>query len=127
MFIFVLNLKPKIIMAKVFLLPDGFEAPEFDWQNIEKYQKDCAEHTAKLKEWCLNRNSEQECVGEVIRFPVADGYAEYMVAAIKPVQLLHLPYMDAYQSETAPLMTATAIKEKVRQTKALEKWIPSRG
>ena len=32
MFIFVLNLKPKIIMAKVFLLPDGFEAPEFDWQ-----------------------------------------------------------------------------------------------
>ena len=39
-FIFVLNLKPKKIMAKVFLLPSGFEAPEFDWQDIEKYQKD---------------------------------------------------------------------------------------
>jgi len=41
--------------------------------------------------------------------------------------LILLPYWDSYQSETAPLMTAKAIKEKVRQTKALEKWIPSRG
>jgi hypothetical protein len=108
-------------MAKVFLLPDGFEAPEFDWQNIEKYQKDCAEHTAKLKEWCLNRNPSQKNVGEVIKFQVADGYAEYMVAAIKPVQLLHLPYMDAYQSETAPLMTAKAIQDKIDQARAMEK------
>lgn len=43
-----------------------------------------------------------------------------MVAAIKPVQLIHLPYWDAYQSETADLMTATAIKEKIRQAKALK-------
>ena len=107
-------------MAKVFLLPDGFEAPKFDWKEIEKYKIECAEHTAKLKKWCLERNSEQECVGEVIRFPVADGYAEYMVAAIKPVQLIHLPYWDAYQSETAPLMTAKAIQDKVDQAKALE-------
>lgn len=35
-------------MAKVFLLPDGFEAPEFDWQEIEKYKKDCADHTSQL-------------------------------------------------------------------------------
>lgn len=107
-------------MAKVFTLPEGFDAPDFDWKEIEKYKKDCADHTEKLKQWCLERNSEQECVGEVIRFPVADGTAEYMVAAIKPVQLIHLPYWDAYQSETADLMTATAIKEKIRQAKALE-------
>ena len=114
-------------MLKVFTLPDGFEAPVFNWEDIEKYQKDCSEHTKRIKQWCLERNPEQECVGEVIRFPVADGYAEYIVAAIKPVQLIHLPYMDAYQSETAYLMTATAIKEKVKQNKALEKLIPARG
>jgi hypothetical protein len=108
-------------MAKVFLLPDGFEAPEFNWENIEKYQKDCAEHTAKLKQWCLQRNPDQKNVGEVIRFQVADGYAEYMVGATKPVQLIHLPYMDAYQSETAPLMTAKAIQDKIDQAKAMEK------
>ena len=108
-------------MAKVFLLPSGFEAPEFDWQNIEKYQKDCVFHTEKIKQWCVKRNPNQKNVGEVIRFPVADGYAEYMVASTKPVELIHLPYWDAYQSETAPLMTAKAIQDKVDQARAMEK------
>jgi hypothetical protein len=27
-------------MLKVFTLPDGFEAPVFNWEDIEKYQKD---------------------------------------------------------------------------------------
>ena len=108
-------------MAKVFLLPSGFEAPEFDWQDIDKYQKDCAEHTEKIKQWCLNRNPTQKNVGEVIRFQVADGYAEYMVASTKPVELIHLPYMDGYQSETAPLMTAKAIQDKIDQALAMAK------
>ena len=107
-------------MAKIFSLPDGFDAPKFDWKEVEKYNRECADHTVKLKEWCIERNPEQKNVGEVIRFPVADGTAEYMVAAIKPVQLIHLPYWDAYQSETAPLMTAKAIQVKVDQAKALK-------
>jgi hypothetical protein len=106
-------------MAKVYTLPDGFEAPNFDYKDISKYEKNCAEHSEKLKKWCVERNPEQECVGEIIRFPVADGKAEYMVAAIKPVQLIHLPYWDAYQSETADLMTGKAIKEKIANEKAL--------
>jgi hypothetical protein len=106
-------------MAKVYTLPEGFEAPEFNWENIEQYKKDCADLTARLKDWCIKRNPDQECVGEVIHFPVADGSAEYMVAAIKPVQLIHLPYWDGYQSETAHLMTAKAVKVKIKQIKAL--------
>ncbi len=106
-------------MAKIYSLPEGFEAPDFNWEDIDKYNKDCAEVTAKVKQWCIDRNPNQECVGEVITFPVADGTAEYMVAAIKPVELIHLPYWDAYQSETAPLMTAKAVKDKIKQTKAL--------
>ncbi len=108
-------------MAKVYTLPDGFEVPEFNWKDIPKYEKECAEHTEKIKKWCIERNPEQECVGEVISFSVADGKAEYMVAAIKPVQLIHLPYWDGYQSETADLMTGKAIKEKIASQKALVK------
>ena len=44
-----------------------------------------------------------------------------MVAATKPVQLIHLPFWDAYQSETAPLMTATAIQQKIDQAIAMAK------
>jgi hypothetical protein len=110
-----------ITMAKVFILPDGFEAPEFNWEDIEQYKKDCAEHTQRIKQWCVERNPNQVNVGVIIKFPVADGYAEYMVAATKPVQLIHLPYWDAWQSETAELMTANAIQQKVDQQVAMEK------
>jgi hypothetical protein len=107
-------------MAKVFLLPDGFNAPDFNWEDINQYEKDCADLVERLKKWCIERNT-QKNVGEVIRFQVADGYAEYMVAATKPVQLIHLPFWDAYQSETAPLMTATAIQQKIDQAIAMAK------
>ena len=108
-------------MAKVFTLPDGFEVPDFNWEDIEQYNKDIADHTEKIKQWCIERNPDQKNVGEVIRFQVADGYAEYMVAATKPVQLIHLPYWDGYQSETASLMTAKAIQDKIDQKIMLNK------
>jgi hypothetical protein len=114
-------------MAKVYTLPEGFEAPEFNWEDIDKYNKDCAEHTERIKKWCVDRNPNQSNVGVVIKFPVADGYAEYMVAATKPVQLIHLPYWDAWQSETADLMTAKAIQDKVDQQVAMAKLFAPRG
>ena len=107
-------------MAKVYLLPDGFNAPDFNWEDINQYEKDCTELTERLKKWCIERNN-QKNVGEVIKFQVADGYAEYMVASTKPVQLIHLPFWDGYQSETAPLMTAKAIQDKVDQANAMAK------
>ena len=105
-------------MAKVYLLPEDFNAPDFNWEDIDQYEKDCLELTERLKKWCIERNN-QKNVGEVIKFPVADGYAEYMVAATKPVELIHLPFWDAWHSETAPLMTAKAIQDKIDQTIAL--------
>lgn len=108
-------------MAKVFTLPNGFNAPEFNWEDIEQYKKDCADLTERLKKWCIERNPNQKNVGEVIKFQVADGYAEYMVGATKPVQLIHLPFWDSYQSEYAHLMTAKAIQEKIDQEIALAK------
>lgn len=107
-------------MAKVFTLPHGFDAPDFNWEDIEQYNKDCADLTDRLRKWCIERFN-QKNVGEVIKFQVADGYAEYMVVSTKPVQLIHLPFWDAYQSETAELMTAKAIQQKIDQTIAMEK------
>jgi len=107
-------------MAKVYLLPEGFIAPDFNWEDIPQYEKDCAELTEKLREFCMKRNN-QKNVGAIIKFQVADGYAEYMVAATKPVQLIHLPFWDCYQSETASLMTAKAIQDKIDQKIMLDK------
>lgn len=107
-------------MAKVFTLPHGFDAPDFNWEDIEQYNKDCADLTDRLKKWCIERNN-QKSVGEIIKFQVADGYAEYMVASTIPVQLIHLPFWDAYESEFAHLMTAKAVQDKIDQTIAFEK------
>ena len=107
-------------MAKVYLLPDGFNAPDFNWEDINQYEKDCLELVERLKKWCIERNN-QKNVGEIIKFQVADGYAEYMVAATKPVELIHLPFWDCYQSETAELMTAKAIQDKIDQKIMLDK------
>ena len=107
-------------MAKVFTLPHGFDAPDFNWEDIEQYNKDCADLTDRLKKWCIERNN-QKSVGEIIKFQVADGYAEYMVASTIPVQLIHLPFWDAYESEFAHLMTVKAVQDKIDQTIAFEK------
>lgn len=107
-------------MAKVFTLPNGFNAPDFNWEDIEQYEKDCTDLVEKLREFCIKRNN-QKNVGVVIKFQVADGYAEYMVASTKPVELIHLPFWDCYQSETASLMTAKAIQDKIDQKIAMDK------
>ncbi len=111
-------------MAKVYSLPDGFDkkVPPFDWndsrdQRNEKEKKFLDE----LKAWAIKRNPEQEFVGEVIKFPAADGYALYMVAAIKPVQMIHLPLGDAYTFQYANRITKADIKQKVEGDRAMEK------
>jgi len=112
-------------MATIYKVPDGLEHPEFNWQDVEKYRKDIEDHQKRLKDWCVNRcirgGKSTENVGEVIKFPVADGYAEYMVASIKPLQLIHLEYYDGYSFEYAHRLSKKDVEDKVRQQKALEK------
>ena len=105
-------------MAKIFSAPTEFEVPQLDFGNINAYEPAWEKYEADLKASCIRRNP-TEHVGKVIRFPVADGYAMYMIAAMKPVQLIHLEYLDSYHFEYAHRLTATDIKEKISQDKAM--------
>ena len=107
-------------MAKIFNPPSEIKVPEIG-HDFKKYEKECEEFATKLKEFLIKRNPNGELVGEIIRFPVADSYAEYMVASLKPVALVHMPLMDAWDFEYANRLTAKDIKDKVAQQKALEK------
>ncbi len=60
---------------------DSYEA------QVEHYKRD-------LAQWC-RENSRCKHAGEIIRFPVADGHAEYMV--IKYSEIIFLPLYDEYQ------------------------------
>lgn len=112
-------------MAKIYNAPKGLEAPEFNWDDLEKYRKDIEDNKNSLKEWCVNRckqgGKSMENVGEVIRFPVADGYAEYMVACMKPIELIHLEYGDAYSFQYANRFNQKDIEDKINEQNALKR------
>lgn len=48
-----------------------------------------------------NALAEGELVGGLLRFPVGDGYAQYLVIKDKPLTLQHIPFFDAYSTDPA--------------------------
>jgi hypothetical protein len=52
-------------------------------------------------------------IGKVIRFQVADGYAEYMVASIVPrLELIHLDVFDGYTAHPALIRGLLVVEAK---------------
>lgn len=107
-------------MATIFNVPESIKVPEFNWKDQKQYEKDEKKFIEDLANF-LKRRKKGDLIGRVIKFQVADGYAEYMVAGLKPVELVFLPLIDAYQSEFAELMTAEKIKEMVERDDRLTK------
>ena len=107
-------------MAKIFNPPSSIAQPKLDFKDMAKYRQDCKQYEADLKAFLVSKNPNAKNVGEVIRFPVADGYAEYMVASMKPVQLVHIPLGDAWDFQYVHLLKAKDVQEKIDQQKAME-------
>lgn len=112
-------------MGKIYSPPAEIKVPELDWKDIAAYEKANEKFIEDLRAFCINRNN-AEHVGEVIQFPVADGYAQYMVAALSPVELIHIPLWDAWEFEYASRLTKKDIVEKIEQRKAWDKFVESR-
>ena len=109
-------------MAKIYSAP--FAAPEVNFAKFHEYDAKWKAYETELRDWCIKRNP-SEYVGEIVSFPVADGSALYMVAAMKPLELIHLDYLDGYQFQYDNRLKASDIKDKIESTKALEKYFPS--
>lgn len=106
-------------MGKVYAPPDGFTPPAFG-QNVQEYSKKCDEYVEKLKKWAKENGTCPEA-GKEIRFQVADGYACYIVVSLKPVALIHVDTLDAYQYQYAHRLTAKDVREEVRKLEAINK------
>ena len=105
-------------MAKIYSTPDEVEVPVLNISDVKGYFEACDKYKADLKAWLIKRNN-AENVGDIIRFLVGDGYAEYMVAAMKPLQLVHLPLGDGWVYEFDSRLTAKDVKAKIAQEKSL--------
>jgi len=109
-------------MAKIFSPPQAVPAHEWDvkktrQQNQEAEQK----YIDNLKKFLQRRRPGNDKIGNVIRFPVADGYAIYMVAGLRPAELLHVPIGDAWEYQYAHRLTMSDILEEIQRQEALSK------
>lgn len=113
-------------MAKIYKAPAGFEAPEIgaasDWQAREQaYIERLAAEARRLQPG-------NPLVGEVVRFPRADGYAQYLVWDTKPLSLIHLEIGDAWHIPEAHArgLRVSDIQQMVDRDRAWKKFMEER-
>lgn len=88
-------------MATVYATPAGFDPPDFMEALVDgRYDHELddrihAEYIARLAVEARS-TSTGALVGEIVRFQIADGYAQYMVWKEKPLTLVHLAIHDAW-------------------------------
>ena len=107
----------------IFAAPEYIKIPQFkdflkDGFDNKGYMEAEQQYTKELEEYCLENNS-GKYVGKVARFGVADGYAMYMVASLRPLEMIHLPLGDAYNFPYVDRLKAKDFKENIDRQERL--------
>jgi len=106
---------------KVYSVPTEVPVPEVDYSNFNyaKMLKDEEDHQERLKQWLIANGFTGKYTGEIVRFPVADGCATYMLADVpRRSVLVHLPYGDAYEYPYVEHIPKKDIVERIKMQKA---------
>lgn len=104
--------KIKVPNSSDYMLSSGFDNKAY-----LKAEKEYIEAIRKLCE----ENYSGKYVGKIARFPVADGYAEYMIASLRPLKVIHLPIGDAYRYPYAERLHSKDFKATVDSQEAMER------
>jgi len=105
----------------VYSLPREFESQVPGYiagQPNDEVEQAEAALLARLIAWAKARRPTDENAGTVVRWQVADGFAEYLVAGTEPLELLHLPMGDGYAFPLAHRATKEDILELIAREKA---------
>lgn len=79
-------------MARI-ITPPNIPVPQYRPDHPDpptQYRKDIVEYLVQVRNHVLV-TGKGPYRGRVVKFPVADGYAEYMVVSMRPLVLMHLP------------------------------------
>ena len=106
-------------MAKIYSAPSEVKQPSLDFKNIQGYREGCEKYKEDLKAFLRSKGYTGKNMGETIQFPVADSYAEYMVASMKPLALVHIPLWDGWDFQYANRLTAKDVQDKLDQEKRM--------
>lgn len=96
-------------------------APEYDYANYDRDKVMAAEdeHSVKLKAWLLANGYNGKRTGEIASFPIADGYASYMLGDGKKSCLIHLPYGDAYNYPDVRFLPKAEVLKRIDSSKRM--------
>ena len=104
-------------MAKIYSAPESIEVPSWDAEDWEKEEN---RYIEELRKYCLDDNS-GSYIGKVANFSIADGYASYMIASIRPLELIHMETGDAYEYPHIERLNAKDIKQNIDFQESLKK------
>lgn len=122
-------------MGKVYREPKGIKPPELrDFMKDgvssrdywDAYVKAEAEYEGKVKAWA-RENGSGKYAGEVVRFQVADGYAQYVVVSLRPVKLIHLSAGDGYSFPYVERLTAADLRKQIDAERAFAELFKSKA
>jgi len=104
-------------MGKIYNVPSSIKVPSWNFKNSREDNEKADEKFIKeLRDFVLSRKKGKD-VGEIVQFQVADGYARYMVASLRPLELIHIPLDDAYEYAYVHRLTAKDIQESIKRNK----------
>lgn len=91
--------------------------PDYGSYNFENEQAKEAKFRNELLEWAHTNGWTGKHTGRIVRFGVADGYAEYfIIESGRKFALVHMPFGDAYQMPYINRLTkADIIKQLVQE------------
>ena len=107
--------------ATIYSAPKSIKKPDYDWsKGRDNWRKEEQRYIDQIKAHNKSIGYNGKNMGEIIKFQVADGYAEYMVLQMRPLSLIHLDIMDGYQFQYAHLMTAKEVNDQLKRQRAMD-------
>ena len=104
---------------KIYSVPEAvpFSAPNYAVYDSRAEQAREKQHREDLKAHLIEMGYKGKHTGKIVRFSVADGYAQYMLADGKGRYggsfLIHLPYGDGYRFPGVEYHPKSAIVERI--------------
>jgi hypothetical protein len=104
---------------KVYGTPEHIKlTPDYSNYNRVEEQRKEDEYKAAIKQWLVSEGYTGPHTGEIIRFGVADGYAQYMFAdGGRRSFLVHLDIGDAYQYRDVEYIPKAEILRRIERSK----------
>lgn len=110
-------------MAEIIGSANGFD--KLDKENYQEFDARTTKLMDELQEQSDNLPNDV-IIGGIITFPIADGRAYYQVANDKPLQLVHLPFMDAWHASEITIrgLNVDDVKLMLKRSKSMPRLKP---